>query len=134
MPDVQATIDAFYAAYNRHDWPAAVALYAPEGQHYEAAMGKTRTGAEALLAGLRGFGGMLPDVHWAETDRIVSGDHVVARYTMTGTFTPRPTDAVPDPRPRPVTLPGVHLFTLADGLVAATADYWDKDAFLAQIR
>ena len=41
---------------------------------------------------------------------------------------------VADRSPRHVSLPGVHHFTLADGQIAATADFWDKDAFLAQIR
>lgn len=132
MPEAQALIGAFYDAYNRHDWAAAVALYAPEAGHFEAAMDKSRTGHAALEAGLRGFAGMLPDVRWTEVERIRSGAHVLVRHVMTGTYMPRAD--VADRSPRHVSLPGVHHFTLADGQIAATADFWDKDAFLAQIR
>lgn len=129
MPDANDIVTAFLAAYNRHDWPGAVALYAPGATHYEAAMDKTRTGRAAIEAGLNGLAAMLPDVAWHERERIASGPHLLLRYDLTGTFTPRGQAA-----PRAVSLPGILMFTLTDGRIAATADYWDKDVFLARIR
>lgn len=128
MTDNSQIVTAFLAAYNAHDWAGAVALYAETATHFEAAMDKSRSGPEALTAGLVGFGKMLPDVHWTEVERIISGAHILLRYDMTGTFTTREGES------RALHLPGVLMFTLTDGTISATADYWDKDAFLAQIR
>ncbi|TNE66050.1 nuclear transport factor 2 family protein [Celeribacter ethanolicus] len=126
-------IDAFYAAYNRHDAEAATRLYATEGRHDEIAMGKSRTGHEALRDGLTGFFNMLPDVTWTPHQTVRSADHIAVFYHMTGTFTPRPSDKAPDPAPKPVALDGMHLFQRAGDEIVRTQDYWDKDAFLAQI-
>ncbi|RWR33790.1 nuclear transport factor 2 family protein [Sinirhodobacter populi] len=131
MPDANDIVTAFLAAYNRHDWQGAAALYAPEATHHEAAMGKTRTGRAAIEAGLNGLAAMLPDVAWHERERITSGPHLLLRYDLAGTFTPR---AAADATPRTVSLPGILMFTLTGGRIAATADYWDKEAFLARIR
>lgn len=124
-------IDQFYDCYNRHDASAATALYAADGQHVEVAMGKTRTGRDALQAGLQGFFQMMPDVAWRERERIRSGDSAAVVYTMTGHVAPRPTAETPVAKP--VELPGLHLFKFADGQLVETQDLWDKANFLAQI-
>lgn len=125
-PTNPGPVTAFLAACNAHDWAGAVALYTPDASHTEAATGKSRAGTEALTAGLAGFGAMMPDACWNEVERILSGPHVLLRYELSGTFgTPG----------RALRLPGVFMFTLtATGRIAATTDFWDKDAFLAQIR
>ncbi|HEY0214327.1 MAG TPA: nuclear transport factor 2 family protein [Paenirhodobacter sp.] len=128
MLDATETVTAFMAAYNAHAWDGAVAFYAEDATHAEGASPRTRTGRDEIAAGLRGFGAMLPDAVWAERERINSGPHVLLRYDLTGTFTPRDGD------PRPLRLPGIFMFTLTEGRITATVDYWDKDQFLAQIR
>ncbi|MBB4022852.1 MULTISPECIES: nuclear transport factor 2 family protein [Actibacterium] len=133
MPDTPV-LAAFYAAYNAHDAQAAAALYTPDGRHEEIAMAKTRAGHAALAEGLEGFFRMLPDVHWQPGAVIRSADWLAVSYRMTGSFTPRPNEADPAPAPRAVALDGLHLVQLRDGAIGCTRDYWDKDAFLAQIR
>jgi len=126
-------VAAFYAAYNAHDAETAAALYSPDGRHDEVAMGKTRAGHAALTEGLAGFFRMLPDVKWEPSRIIRSADWIAINYRMTGTFRPRATEAVPDPEPRPVALDGLHLLQVHDGTLLCSRDYWDKNAFLAQI-
>lgn len=127
-----ALLTAFYAAYNAHDAKAAAALYAEDGTHEEIAMEKSRQGRAALAEGLAGLTRMLPDVAWAPAPTIRSGIWCAVPYRMTGTFTPRPGSA--DVTPRKVALDGLHLLQIRDGQIALSRDYWDKDAFLAQIR
>ncbi|MBW6417629.1 nuclear transport factor 2 family protein [Celeribacter sp. PS-C1] len=126
-------VDAFYAAYNRHDADAATALYALEGRHDEIAMGKSRSGHDALRDGLNGFFRMLPDVSWTPRESVRSAEHIAIFYSMTGTFTPRPTEAQPAPAPKAVELDGMHLFKFDGDEIVLTQDYWDKDQFMAQI-
>jgi steroid delta-isomerase-like uncharacterized protein len=124
-------IDRFYDSYNRHDAAAAAALYADDGSHVEVAMSKTRSGASALQAGLEGFFRMMPDVVWQERERIRSADSVAVVYTMTGHVAPRATETAVEPKP--VALPGLHLFKFQDGRIIETQDLWCKADFLAQI-
>lgn len=124
-----ALVDRFYAAYAGRDAFAAAALYHGDGWHEEVALGKRRTGRDALVEGLQGFWRMLPDVAWARRGYVRAADTVAVPYHMTGTFTPRGDGATP----RKVALDGVHLFEFRDGLIAGTRDMWDLDLFRAQI-
>ncbi len=126
-------VDAFYAAYNRHDADAAAALYSMDGRHDEIAMGNSRSGREALRDGLSCFFKMLPDVQWTPRSSVRSADHIAVFYHMTGTFTPRPTKDSRLPAAKQVALDGMHLLKLAGDEIVLTQDYWDKDQFLAQI-
>lgn len=133
MSDIDQIVSAFYSAYNAHDAGAATTLYANDGWHEEVAMGARRSGREALQKGLEGFFGMLSDLRWSERQRIQSAENIVVSYEMTGTFRPRAKDGEEPPAARPVTLPGIHVFEFADGVLQGTRDYWDKAAFLSQI-
>ncbi|MEI4487890.1 nuclear transport factor 2 family protein [Frigidibacter sp. MR17.14] len=126
-----ALIAAFYRAYNAGDAGAAVALYAGDGTHVEAASGKARSGPEALRAGLEGFLAMFRDLRF-ETERPVrAGSQVVVTYLMTGTL-------VRDLGPlkaagRRVALRGVHLFEIEAGRIRRSTDFWDFDELRAQV-
>ncbi|MDQ0511836.1 nuclear transport factor 2 family protein [Ancylobacter amanitiformis] len=124
-------VEAFYAAYNGHDAAAAAALYAGDGWHEEAHDGTRRQGREALQTGLDRFFGFVTQAHWQPRERIDAGAHVAVVYTLTGTLG---VDIKGLPtRGRPITLKGVHLFDLADGVLRGTRDYWDPAAFQRQI-
>lgn len=126
-------LEAFYTAYNGHDSTAAAALYLPDGWHDEIAMGGHREGRDDLASGLAGFFDMLPDVTFFPGPVLRSADWRVVNYRMTGTFTPRAKEGENPPRPRQITLNGLHLFLIRENQIQGTRDYWDKDAFLAQI-
>ncbi|QPM91177.1 nuclear transport factor 2 family protein [Pseudooceanicola algae] len=126
-------LEAFYAAYNRHDAPAAAALYHADGWHEEIAMEGRREGQVALADGLSGLFRMLPDVRWAPGKVIRSADWTAVNYVMTGTFTLRGGKDGEVPGSRQVVLDGLHLIRIRDDRIEGTRDYWDKGAFLAQI-
>lgn len=124
-------IDAFYAAYNRHDAEAAAALYTEGGRHVEGASGKAREGREALAAGLKGFFGMLDGLRFEELRRISSGPNVLVDYVMHGVMS---RDLGPmKATGQQIALPGVHHFRLAGEQIAETVDYWDPAEFGRQV-
>ncbi|GLK83947.1 nuclear transport factor 2 family protein [Ancylobacter defluvii] len=124
-------VEAFYAAYNRHDAGAAAALYAEDGWHEEAHNRSRREGREALKLGLDRFFGFIPEAHWQVRERIDAGSTVAVVYTLTGRLgvdiKGRPT------RGLSIELKGAHVFEIADGLLLGTRDYWDPAAFQRQI-
>lgn len=123
-------IDAFYAAYNAGDAEAAVALYAEDGAHVEAASGRARSGHEALLAGLRGFLGMLDGLTFETGRRIRAGDKVLVPYVMHGRMT---RDLGPmTARGQKIALHGAHLFEFSGAEIRCTTDFWDFEEFRAQ--
>ncbi len=131
--DLGATdaVEAFYAAYNRHDAGAAAALYAEDGWHEEAHNGTRRQGREALQTGLDRFFGFITHAHWQPRERIDAGASVAVVYTLTGVLG---VDIKGLPtRGRPIELRGVHLFDIVDGALRSTRDYWDPAAFQRQI-
>ena len=125
--DHSTLIDRFYAAYAARDLQAVAALYHTDASHEETAMGKSREGREALLAGLEGFWRMLPDVEWSRKGYIRAANQVAVPYHMTGTFTGK------DGQPRAIALDGLHMFTLEEGQIRASRDLWDLDLFKAQM-
>jgi steroid delta-isomerase-like uncharacterized protein len=133
MQNADTVVDAFYRAYNEHDADAAIGLYAEGARHEEIAFGSERHGHEDLKKGLSGLFAMMPDVHWRERERIRSAAHVAILYEMTGTFTPKPKEGVPQASPRSVSLSGLHVLEIAEGHIVVSRDYWDKSDFLAQI-
>lgn len=125
--DRDAVVDAFYAAYNRHDAGAAAALYASGGRHIEASNGKAREGQAELVAGLERFFGMLEGLRFEEVKRIHAGNSVLVDYVMHGAMT---RDLGPmKARGQAIALPGVHVFVFEGDQIATTTDYWDPAEF-----
>lgn len=126
-----AALEQFYAAYNAHDVAAAVALYAADGAHEEAATGQARTGAEALAQGLSGFFAMLAEARFERRDTVLAGPHAAVGYRMTGRMA---RDLGPLAcKGRAIEIIGLHLFEFAEGKIRRTRDFWDPDAFKRQI-
>lgn len=125
-------LDAFYAAYDAGDAAAAAALYAPHGAHEEAASGKARESRAAVEVGARGFLCMLEGLRFDQIGRIHAGDQVLVHYRMRGRMT-RPIGPFA-PHGGEVSLTGAHLFRFAGTEILRSTDYWEGEAFLAQIR
>lgn len=120
-------IAAFYHAYNAHDADAASQLYTEEGWHEEVAMGKRKSGSQAVRQGLESLFRMLPDVRWTVNAQVNSADNVVVFYRMSGNLAPA------DKPARLLTLDGVHLFTLSPAGIDGVRDYWDLAHFKQQM-
>jgi steroid delta-isomerase-like uncharacterized protein len=133
MPTLDSIVDAFYRAYNDHDAETAISLYAEDGRHEEIAFGAEKRGHAELRKGLEGLFAMMPDVRFRERERIRSAAHIAILYQMTGNFVPRPKEGMPAAAAKPLTINGLHVLEITDGLISVSQDYWDKADFLAQI-
>jgi len=128
----QGLHDRLYAAYNRHDADAVAAIYAPDAVHEEVAQGQSRSGADAIAAGLRRFFGWFPDAHWAPRCVIDDGQGRLAiPYLLTATLQARLGPFAPCGQA--LSLRGIHVLQVADGVIARSEDYWDAASFQRQL-
>lgn len=122
---------ALYEAYNRHDAHAAAALYAPDGEHEDVAVGRPTWGRDAIAGGLRRFFAAFPDARWTTTDVLEEGGRAFGRYVLTGTLQ---TDMGPfRAAGQRLELRGVHVLETAAGLIERSQDFWDSGTFRRQI-
>jgi steroid delta-isomerase-like uncharacterized protein len=121
-----------YDAYNRHD-PAAVSrLYAADATHEDIAQGRPKTGPDEIAAGLAKFFGWFPDAHWEPQSQILgAGGREAATYLLTATLQ-APMGPVAA-RGQEISLRGVHVLELRDGLIKRSEDYWDAASFQRQL-
>jgi steroid delta-isomerase-like uncharacterized protein len=123
--------DRLYDAYNRHD-PAAVArLYAADGTHEDIAQGRPKTGPDEIAAGLGKFFGWFPDAHWEPQVGILADGREAVTYLLTATLQGQMGPFVP--RGQRISLRGVHVLDLRDGLIKRSEDYWDAASFQKQL-
>ena len=121
-----------YDAYNRHDAAAVARLYAPDGSHEDVAHGRPRLGPGAIADGLRRFFGWFPDARWEPSLRIADRRGAVAvTYLLTATLQ-QPMGPIAA-RGQPLSLRGVQVLHLRDGLISRSEDYWDAATFHRQI-
>jgi steroid delta-isomerase-like uncharacterized protein len=121
-----------YDAYNRHD-PAAVAmLYTADATHEDIAQGRPKTGPDEIAAGLVKFFGWFPDAHWEPQSGILGADgREAATYLLTATLQAQMGPVAP--RGQRISLRGVHVLDLRDGLIMRSEDYWDAASFQRQL-
>jgi len=124
--------EELYDAYNRHD-PAAVAqLYAADGTHEDIAQGRPKTGPHDIAAGLAKFFGWFPDARWQPQVAICGSDgREAVTYILTATL--RAQMGPVAPRGQRISLRGVHVLDLRNGLIKRSEDYWDAASFQRQL-
>jgi ketosteroid isomerase-like protein len=113
------TLRRLLDAFNAHDLDAVMSFFTddcvletPRGEH---PWGTRFKGREAVREGLSQRFRGLPDVHYAEDEHWVCGEHGVSRWLLTGTTTGG----------EPVRVRGCDLFDLtADGRVRRKDSYW----------
>ncbi len=114
---VLALLDAFAAAWNRHDVDGLMACMAPDCV-FEAAAGTESAGARHVGAAAvrRAYAAVFetyPDARWNDPRHFVAGPRAVSEWTFTGTTR----DGVK------VEVNGCDLFTLAAGKIAVKNSY-----------
>lgn len=125
-------VDAFFAAYDRHDVEALSDVYAAEAIHREAALGRTTTGRVEILRGLENLIAAFPDASWSDRRQLVTPTAAAISYRFEGTLA-LPMAGVP-PVGQRVSLPGLMVLEIKAGAVTASSDHWDVGAFLEQLR
>lgn len=76
--------------------------------------------------------GAFTDVETEIGDLIAEGDRVVIWWTTTGTHTGPYGDIAPEPTGERITMEGVDIVTVADGLIVAVQSFWDAAAVYRQ--
>lgn len=125
-------VDAYYAAFNRGDWPAMLALLADDVVHdiNQAGREQGRVAFTAFLERMnRSYRERLEDiVLMASAD----GRRVAAEYVVHGTYLA--TDAgLPAARGQPYVLPGGAFFGIVDGRITRVTNYYNLQDWLDQV-
>jgi ketosteroid isomerase-like protein len=114
---------AYVASFADAD-PDAIAAHVAPGfrNEHTSALGTSSTGRDEYRRRLPGFLASFPGLAYAVEQVIADGEAVAVAYRMTAT-----SDG------RPVTVRGVMVVDVVDGLIAGRTDYWDSLGFLRQV-
>ena len=122
----KAVIEAYVAAWNRHDSAAFDTLLAPDGIHEDIAQ-DFRGGAAETKGFLRALIALEPDFKWTLLDVVQEGSRVAAEWTWTATYTG-------DSPNGPVTnfrgsARGSLVAEVENGRIKRLTDYYDNASF-----
>ncbi|WP_240096476.1 ketosteroid isomerase-related protein [Thermomonas flagellata] len=124
---------SYYAAFNRGDWDGMLALLADDVVH-DLNQGPRETGKPAFAAFLqrmaRCYREQLREVVVLASE---DGTRAAAEYVVHGQYLQ--TDAgLPEARGQAYVLPGGAFFALREGRIARVTNYYNLDAWRAQVR
>jgi ketosteroid isomerase-like protein len=110
--DLEALLEAFADAWNRHDVEALMSMMTEDGI-FEASAGESVNGARhegprAVRAAYEAVFALYPDARWNDARHFVQGDRGVSEWTFTGTVNDG----------SHVEVAGCDLFTFRDGRIA----------------
>ncbi|WP_024888784.1 ketosteroid isomerase-related protein [Luteimonas huabeiensis] len=127
-----ALVTAYYAAFNRSDRDAMLALLADDVVH-DLNQGARERGRAAFAAFMARM-----DAHYAEQLRDIvaiasaDGTRAAAEYVVHGEY--RSTDAgLPEANGQRYVLPGGAFFELRDGRIARVTNYYNLQDWIAQV-
>lgn len=132
MEDTLALIREYYAAFNRGDRDAMLALLADDVAH-DLNQGVRETGREAFRAFMqrmdRSYAEQLHDVVvMASAD----GRRGAAEYVVHGTYKASD-EGLPEARGQQYVLPGGAFFEVRDGRIARVTNYYNLEDWIAQV-
>lgn len=127
-----ALVQAYYAAFNRGDRPAMLALLSRDVAH-DPNQGARETGRDAFAAFMarmdRCYGEQLHDiVVMASAD----GARAAAEYVVHGEYRVAD-DGLPPARGQRYVLPGGAFFDIRDGAIARVGNHYNLQDWLAQV-
>jgi predicted ester cyclase len=130
--DGAALLERYVAAFNQHDPDAFKDAIA---ENYVQHNGRSGPGLAALQGLMRGYFQTFPDFHIDVEDRIISGDKVVARNTLTATHSQPvqlgPSGPVFPPTGKKLVWGGIDIWRVAEGKFA---EHWDENDFAGLAR
>jgi steroid delta-isomerase-like uncharacterized protein len=132
MENTLALIREYYAAFNRGDRDAMLALLADDVAH-DLNQGVRETGREAFRAFMqrmdRNYAEQLQDVVvMASAD----GRRAAAEYVVHGTYKASD-EGLPEARGQRYVLPGGAFFEVRDGRIARVTNYYNLEDWIAQV-
>jgi steroid delta-isomerase-like uncharacterized protein len=131
---LQAVIDRYNDAWNRHDVDAIMALHAPDMVFENHTAGESATG-EAVRGHVAAIFGSWPDIAFSTRRLYVRDDLVVQEWTATATHTSelRRGDLVAPASGRTVEWKGMDVIPFEHGLVKRKDVYSDSVSILRQV-
>ncbi|HXA53798.1 MAG TPA: nuclear transport factor 2 family protein [Solirubrobacteraceae bacterium] len=130
--EAEAVARRYFEAINVHDLDAAVALWAPGGREH--VRGQVDVSApEGVRAFVGDLLGAMPDLRWEMVATTTEGERCAVQWRMTGTFVGPGTFNGLQPTGHPLTLEGVDVLTVRDGLIQANDAFPDSMAVPRQL-
>ncbi len=132
--DLQATIDAYNAAWNAHDLDAIMAMHAP-GMVFENHTAGEAAEGEEVRGHIAAIFAAWPDIHFESRRTYVREDLVVQEWTASATHTqPMSRGGVTaEPSGRRVVWKGLDVIPFEDGLILRKDVYSDSVSILRQV-
>jgi steroid delta-isomerase-like uncharacterized protein len=123
---------AYYAAFNRGDWEAMLALLCEDVEH-DLNQGPRERGREAFRAFLqrmdRAYTEQLGNVVVTATP---DGTHAAAEYVVNGRYV-ADEPGLPAARGQRYSLPGGAFFSVRDGRIARVTNYYNLQDWIRQV-
>ena len=124
-----ALLDKYVAALNAHDTSSFAEIHT---ESYIQHSGRSPSGLAAQIENFRGIFGRMPDLQARVEDRIIAGDRVVARMSLTATHT-QPLQGIA-PSGRRFTLRTIDIWRVENGKFAEHWDIVDFPGLQKQLR
>ncbi len=113
----QAPVDAYFAAFNRHDVDAVIAFYSADATMLDPTYDEPVKGKDAIRQHVADRFAVVPDVHDEVVSTVVQPGFAAIELVATGTAVGAP---------GPFTLPLASFFTIDDGKIVRDATYYDQ--------
>lgn len=130
--DAADLIHAYYAAFNRADWKAMLALLSADVVH-DLNQGPREQGRDAFRAFLarmdRSYAEQLRDIVVMASD---DGRRAAAEYVVHGTYK-ADDEGLPKANGQTYVLPGGAFFEIAGGKIARISNYYNLQGWLTQV-
>jgi steroid delta-isomerase-like uncharacterized protein len=127
-----ALVEAYYAAFNRGDWPAMLALLHDDVAH-DLNQGRREVGRAAFAAFLQRMARCyVEQLHAVRVLASVDGAHAAAEYVVHGDYRASE-DGLPPARGQRYVLPGAAFFDLREGRIARVSNHYNLSDWIAQV-
>jgi steroid delta-isomerase-like uncharacterized protein len=133
--ELQAFIDRYNNAWNRHDVDAIVSMHTDDSVFENHVTGDVNVGREAIGRAITGIFSVFPDLEFEGRRQYIREDLVVQEWTARGTHLGKMTRASIEVEPtgRSVEYRGMDVIPIRDGLVARKDVYSDSITLLRQL-
>ena len=134
-PELQAFIDRYNDAWNRHDVDAIVSMHTDDSVFENHTTGDVNVGKEAIGSAISGIFSVFPDLSFETRRQYLRPDLVVQEWTARGTHLGKMERAgiEVEPTGRSVEYRGMDVIPIRDGLVARKDVYSDSITLLRQL-
>jgi len=132
---LQAFIDRYNDAWNRHDVDAILSMHTDDSVFENHVTGDVNVGREAIGRAITGIFSVFPDLEFEGRRQYIREDLVVQEWTARGTHLGKMTRASIEVEPtgRTVEYRGMDVIPIRDGLVARKDVYSDSITLLRQL-